>query len=184
MDRWYAIQTRTQHECAVAQAIADKGYEKFVPMSRRRRRLGGQVREVEEPLFPGYLFGRFDVNRRLPVLVTPGVRKIVGCGKVPLPVEDSEIEALRAVGESGLKAHPWPYLKVGQWVKINHGAMEDLEGILVEVKKKHRLVVSVTLLERSVAVDIDDAWVSPIPDRSSRMRSSFGPQVRQPAPLV
>jgi len=155
-------------------------------MFLRRRRQGGQIREVEEPLFPGYVFGRFDVNRRLPVLVTPGVRKIVGCGKVPLPVEDSEIEALRSVAEAGLTAHPWPFLKVGQWVKINHGAMEDLEGILVEVKKKHRLVVSVTLLERSVAVDIDDTWVTPIPDRSSPHRSttSAPAPLRQPAPLA
>ena len=164
-DRWYAIQTRTQYERLVARALADKGYEEFVPLFRRRRRLRGKVQEVEEPLFPGYVFGRFDVNLRLPILVTPNVRSIVGCGRVPLPVEDREIVALQSVGEAGLPAQPWPYLKVGQWVRINHGAMQDLEGILVSVRKQHRLVVSVSLLERSVAVDIDDAWVSPIPER-------------------
>lgn len=167
-DRWYAIQTRTQYERIVSRALEDKGYEQFLPMFRRRRRLRGEIREVEEPLFPGYVFGRFDVNRRLPILVTPYVNKIVGVGKVPLPVEDREIEALQSIGQSGRSAGPWPYLKAGQWVRINGGAMQDLEGILVEVRKKHRLVVSVTLLERSVAVDIDDAWVTPIADRTAR----------------
>ena len=165
-DRWYAIQTRTQHERVVAQALADKGYEQFVPLFRRRRRLGAEIREIDEPLFPGYVFGKFDVLRRLPILVTPGVRKIVGCGKTPLPVEDEEIAALQAVVETGLPAQPWPLLKVGQWVRINYGAMQDLEGILVAVKKKHRFIVSVSLLERSVAVEIDDAWVTPVPNRS------------------
>jgi len=174
--RWYAIQTRSQHERVVAQAIADKGYEKFVPMFRRRRRLRGTIREVDEPLFPGYVFGRFDVNHRLPILVTPGVRAIVGCGKTPLPVEDSEIEALQAVAIAGVGARPWPFLKVGQWVRINHGAMQDVEGILVATKTQHRLVVSVSLLQRSVAVDIDDAWVVPIADRR--------PPLGQPVPAL
>jgi transcription antitermination factor NusG len=153
----------------VAQAIAEKGYPEFLPLFRRRKRVGGQIREVEEPMFPGYVFGRFDVNRRLPILVTPGVRAIVGSGKVPIPVEDGEIEALQVVGQSGLEARPWPFLEVGQWVRIDHGAMQDLEGILVATRKQHRLVVSVTLLERSVAVEIDEAWVTPIASRGPRV---------------
>lgn len=161
-DRWYAIQTRTQHERVVAEAIADKGYEEFLPLFRRRKRVAGTIREVEEPMFPGYVFGRFDVTRRLPILVTPGVRGIVGSGKVPIAVDDGEIEALRVVGRSGAETRPWPFLRIGQWVRIDHGAMQDLEGILVAVRKQHRLIVSVTLLERSVAVDIDEAWVTPI----------------------
>lgn len=167
--RWYAIRTRTQYERAVASAIADKGYEEFTPMFRCRRPVRGKIREVEEPLFPGYVFGRFDVNKRLPILVTPGVFGIVGCGKVPLPVEDSEIAALQSVSMAGLAAQPWPFLKMGQRVRINHGAMQDLEGILVAVKKQHRLVVSVSLLERSVAVEIDGAWVTPLESARHRV---------------
>lgn len=166
VERWYAIETRTRHERVVAEAIAGKGYEEFVPVCRRRRQVRGRIHDVEEALFPGYIFGRFDVNKRLPILVTPGVRKIVGCGKVPMAVEDSEIEALRLVVEQvGLKAQPWPFLKVGQWVRINNGALQELEGILVAVKKQHRLVVSVSLLERSVAVEIDESCVTPIPQQ-------------------
>lgn len=128
------------------------------------RRWSDRMKEVEQPLFPGYLFCRFDLNNRGPLLMTPGVRQIVGVGRTPIPVEDSELEAIRQVLSSGLPSQPWQYLHVGQRVRVNHGSLSNLEGILVSVKASNRIVLSVTLLQRSVAMEIDIAWVTPVPE--------------------
>src|SRR5262245_12196664 len=93
--RWYALCIRAQHERNAAAALRSKGYEEFLPLYRSRRRWSDRFKELDLPLFPGYLFCRFDVNQRLPVLVTPDVRFILGNGKMPVPVEDSEILALQ-----------------------------------------------------------------------------------------
>jgi len=108
------------------------------------------------------VFCRFDVNYRLPILVTPGVLHVVGAGKIPLPVEDSEIAAIESIVKSGLHAEPWPFLRVGQRVRIERGSLEGVEGILLAVKKPYRLIVSVTLLQRSVAVELDQDWATPL----------------------
>jgi transcription antitermination factor NusG len=118
--------------------------------------------DVEEPFFPGYVFCRFDVRDRMPVLNTPGVVSIIGIGKTPAPVEDAEIAALQGVVKSGCSAQPWPFLHVGQYVRIDAGPLTGLVGRLVEVKKSSRLVISVTLLQRSVAVEIDPLWAYPV----------------------
>ena len=161
--RWFALRTRSNFERMVASALRGKGYEEFLPLYWGLHRRAHSMREIELPLFPGYVFCRFDVNKRLPILVTPGVVLIVGIGRAPYPVEDSEIAALQSIVKSGLHAEPWPFLKLGQSLRIDRGALEGVEGILVGVKKPYRLVVSVTLLQRSVAVEIDFDCVTPIP---------------------
>lgn|SRR3990172_2906706 len=128
---------------------------------RSRWRWSDRTKEIQSPLFPGYVFCCFDVNTRLPILTTPGVHSIVGNGKVPIPVEEREIETLRLIARSQLMAEPWPYLRLGQRVRIEQGALNGLEGILSALKKPSRLVVSVTLLQRSVAEEIDETWVRP-----------------------
>jgi transcription antitermination factor NusG len=160
--RWFALCIRAQHEKKVAATLRSKGYEEFLPLYRCRRRWSDRFKELDLPLFPGYLFCRFDVNKRLPILVTPDVRLILGNGKTPIPVEDSEIEALKCIVQSGLQAEPWPYLEIGQKVRIERGSLEGVEGILLALKKPHRLVVAVTLLQRAVAVEISQDWASPI----------------------
>jgi transcription antitermination factor NusG len=159
---WYALRIRPQHEKVVARALRNKGYEEFLPLYRYKRRWSDRFKEIESPLFPGYVFCRFDVHNRLPILVTPGVVLIVGIGKIPLPVDDDEIAALQTVVKSGLQAEPWPFLKIGQRVRIERGSLEGVEGILVAIKRPYRLVISITLLQRSVAVEIDHNWASPI----------------------
>src|SRR6185436_19047058 len=139
-----------------------KGYEVFLPLYRDRRRWSDRVKELELPLFPGYLFCRFDVTKRLPILTTPGIVQVVGLGKTPLPIEEKEIAAIQSIVISRLNAQPWPYLKVGQKVRIEQGRLTGLEGILIALKKTHRLVVSVSLLQRSVAVEVDHDWASPV----------------------
>jgi transcription antitermination factor NusG len=153
--QWFALSTRAQREKMVASLLHNKGYEEFLPLYRSRHRWSDRMKEMEKPLFPGYVFCRFDVQNRLPILMTPGVRFIAGIGKTPLAVDDDEMIALQQVVRSGLPAEPWPFLQVGQRVRIERGALQGLEGILMGFKKPHRLVVSITLLQRSVAVELD-----------------------------
>jgi transcription antitermination factor NusG len=160
--QWFALQIRSQHEKIVASTLREKGYEEFLPLCQIKRRWSDRVKRLEAPLFPGYVFCRFDVQKRLPILVTPGVRSIIGVGKIPLPIDDSEIAALQSIVKSGLPAEPWPFLKIGQRVRIEQGSLEGIEGILLTPKNSYRLIVSVTLLQRSVAVEIDRNWVTPI----------------------
>src|SRR5215831_1668397 len=114
------------------------------------------------PLFPGYTFCRFDINARLPVLITPGVRFVVGMGSTPLPVDEWEIEGLRQVVASGNSMRPWPYINVGQMVEIERGPLQGLRGIVIRIKNVDRLIVSVSLLMRSVAVEMDHECLRPV----------------------
>jgi transcription antitermination factor NusG len=155
---------RPRCEKAVAESLRGKGYEEFLPLYRERRRWSDRVADVELPLFPGYVFSRFDVQKRLPILTTPGVMLVVSTGKVPQPVDDSEIEALQILVSSSLQLQPWPYLHIGQKVRILRGPLAGVEGILTAVKKQNRLVVSVTLLQRSVAVEVSEDWAWPVTD--------------------
>jgi transcription antitermination factor NusG len=161
---WFALQVWSKRENLIASHLQGQGYDCFLPLSKSMRRWSDRMKEVEQPLFPGYLFCRFDLNNRGPLLMTPGVRQIVGVGRTPIPVEDSELEAIRQVLSSGLPSQPWQYLHVGQRVRVNHGSLSNLEGILVSVKASNRIVLSVTLLQRSVAMEIDIAWVTPVPE--------------------
>jgi len=159
---WFALTIKRNWEKHVAELLRGKGYECFLPQYRSRRRWSDRYKEIELPLFPGYVFCRFDPTRRLPILTTPGVVTVVGNGRVPIPVDDSEIAAVRRVVSADLQVQPWPYLHVGQRVAIEDGVLAGLEGILLDVKKSWRLVVSVDLLQRSVAVEVDRAWVRPL----------------------
>lgn len=159
---WFALQTRSRYENFVATQLRGKGYEPFLPVYKSRRRWSDRIREFELPLFPGYLFCRFDPLDRLPIVVTPGVIQVVGIGKTPLPVDDTEIATIRTAVQSGLPRQPWPFLKVGQKVRLGCGPLCGVEGILLSFRGQHRLVLSVTLLQRSVAVEVDEAWVHPI----------------------
>lgn len=157
---WFALQIRMRHEMSVADHLQGKGYEWFLPMYKARRRWSDRVKEVDSPLFPGYLFCRFNPHDRLPILKTPGVTQVVGYNHVPVPVDEDEIEAIRRLVASGLPNFPCAFLQVGSKVRIEAGALRGLEGILTELKGKRRLVLSITLLQRSVAVEIDSDAVS------------------------
>jgi transcription antitermination factor NusG len=114
------------------------------------------------PLFPGYIFCRLDQDRRLPILTIPGAVHFVGIGKIPAPVDEAEIAAIQHAVRSGFAVEPWAYLRVGQLVRLDGGPLAGLEGILVETKNECRVVVSVSLLQRSVAVEIERDWVTPL----------------------
>ena len=169
---WFALKTRSRYEHFVATMLRGKGYELFLPVYISQRRWSDRMKNLELPLFPGYLFCRLDPMDRLQVIVTPGVVQIVGSGKNPIPVADAEIEALQTAVKSGLPREPWPFVHIGQRVRVEGGPLCGLEGILTGFKGQHRLVLSVTLLQRSVALQVEQSWIRPIPQ----------PQVRnQPA---
>lgn len=158
---WFALQVRTQHERGVAEFLRGKGYEWFLPMYKCRKRWSDRVKEVDTPLFPGYLFCRFDVQQRLPILKTPGVIQIVGYNRQPVAIDESEISAIQTLVGSGFATQPWPHLQAGDKVQIESGPLRGLVGILTAFKGQHRLIVSITLLQRAVAVEIDSALVTP-----------------------
>src|SRR5271170_6990696 len=159
---WFALQVRTRNEAGVAEQLSRQGYERFLPLYKVRKRWSDRIKEVDAPLFPGYLFCRFNPHDRLPILKTPGVMQIVGFKNGPVAVDESEIQALQTIAAAGAPQQPWPFLTAGDRVRIESGPLLGLEGILTEVRRSHRLVLSVTLLQRSVAVEIDSALVTAI----------------------
>jgi len=175
-ERWYALQLRTRWESSTAALLSNKGYETFLPTFKTVKRGHGRFTQAQAPLFPGYLFCRFNVFDRLPVLITPGVISVVGSGRIPIPVEESELKAVQRMVSTGLPLKPWPYLEVGQIVRIEDGALSGVEGVLASFKGTQRIVVSVSLLRRSVALEIDRSVVSPVQPRHAT--------VVQPRPIL
>ena len=159
---WYVLRVRANSERLAAEVLQQKGFTTFVPLYRTRRRWSDRVKEVEVPLFSGYTFCKFDPQYRLPILTTPGVTSIVGSGDRPIPVEESEIVAVQLMLKSGFALGPWPFLNNGQSVLIKHGPLEGVEGLVLATKNKYRLVVSISLLQRSVSVEIDSDCVTPL----------------------
>jgi len=159
---WYAVYTRSHCEFKVARHLSTRGLEEFLPVYRSRRHWSDRTRELDLPLFAGYVFCRFDTHHALPVVSAPGVVRIIGSGRIPVPVADSEIHAIRAICASGVHAVPWPFLAVGRRVAVVNGPLAGIEGIVVELKNQFRLVVSVSLLQRSVAAEIEREWVQPL----------------------
>src|SRR5262245_37782502 len=144
---WYGLRTKSRFEKVTAASLANKGYEHYLPCYRQQRRWSDRVTEIESPLFPGYVFCRFNQMNWLPILTIPGVVSVVGIGKEPLPIPDSEIAAIETALQSGLRSEPWPYLAEGRRVRIERGALNGLEGIVVISRKSEwRVVVSVTML--------------------------------------
>jgi transcription antitermination factor NusG len=156
---WFAVQVRTSTEATAVNLLQNKGYECYLPLAKSRRHWSDRMKILERPLFPGYLFCRFDVHNRLPILKTPGVLQIVGVGKTPVPVDEMEMNAIQKLGESGLQAHPWPFLQIGDLARIASGPLRGLTGIVVGMRSELKLVLSVSLLQRSVAVEVERDWL-------------------------
>jgi len=159
---WVALQVKPRSEKLVAIALNSKEIEVFLPLYAARRRWSDRIKELQLPLFDGYVFCKLNLLHRMPALTIPGVIQFVGIGRTPVPIEEEEIVALQSVIKSGLPSMPWPFLQVGQKVRVEHGPLRDLEGILLQAKGSHRLVLSVSLLQRSVAVEVDRDCVVPV----------------------
>ncbi len=153
---WFALRVKSNRERVTALSLTGKGYEVFLPECRCADE---PAKRPEKVLFPGYLFCRFDVNNRLPILMLPGIVHIVGSGKTPIPVDEAELESLKIVVEAGLPIHREPSLAVGQRVRIQRGPLRGAEGIVVGVRRQ-RLVVAISLLQRSMSVELEADWIS------------------------
>lgn len=159
---WFAVRVRSNFERIALTHLRDRGFEEFTPSYKAERNWSDRKKTIDQYLFPGYVFCRFNPKNRLPVLTTPGVVDLVGCGKVPIPIPDEEIERVRKMVQSGLLVSPWPYLELGQTVLIERGPLAGMEGILEEVKGKCRLVISINLLKRSISAEVERSCVRPL----------------------
>lgn len=156
---WFALRTRSNFEKVAALALENKGLMPYLPTYKSRRRWSDRVVVADKPLFQGYVFCRFDPLNRLPVLTTTGIISIVGCGNEPASLDEREMEAIEAILSSGLATEPCPFLREGQKVRVRRGSLDGVEGILTKKKSDFRLVISVTMLQRSISVEIDREWI-------------------------
>jgi transcription antitermination factor NusG len=156
---WFALRVRSATEKTVNLHLENAGYESFLPLAKCTYRWSDGTEELEVPLFPGYLFCRMNPHYRLPILQAPGVIQIFGVGEEPIAAEEGEIAAIQRVAKSGLASMPWPYLRAGHTARIEEGPLKGLTGIVVKLKSGMKLVLSISLLQRSVAVEIDRRWI-------------------------
>jgi transcription antitermination factor NusG len=158
---WYVAYARPRHEKHIVRQLKERGIPSLVPLYTSLRRWKDRKKRLELPLFPGYVFVQMALHRRLDLLRLPGVVDLVTFQGKPVPVQHSEIETLQGLNAATV-AHPHPYLQVGRRVRIRRGAMEGVEGIFVRRRGQSRVVLSVSLIQRSVAIEIEDADVEPI----------------------
>jgi transcription antitermination factor NusG len=156
---WHAVYTRHQHERTVAELLAQKGLETFLPLYSAVHRWSDRKKRILLPLFPCYVFFAGRENCREQVLRTPGVRSILGIRGTSAEIPREEIDALRRAVEGGLPIEPHPFLRAGQQVRINRGPLEGVCGVLVRKRGSWRLILSVEMLGKSAAVEVEAADV-------------------------
>ena len=155
--RWYAAYTSANHEKCVSEQMRVRGVEHFLPLyASVRQRKNGRV-TLQRPLFPGYVFVRMALRDKLRVLQIPGLARLVGFDGTPAALPEEEIEALRTSMASRVRAEPHPFLATGRRVRIKSGSLAGMEGIFLRRKGKLRVVISIDLIQRSVAVDAEAA---------------------------
>jgi len=164
---WFALFIKPQKERSTNELLQHKGYETFLPTYREKRKWANGQGTREKPAFPGYLFCRFNARLRMPILTTPGVVNVLGCAGKPQPIDDQELLDIKRIAASPIGYNPCAYLDAGNRVRIVEGPLEGLKGILLDPKRGRRLVVSVSLMQRSVAVELDQCSVEVIPAAKS-----------------
>ena len=163
--QWFALAVKPRFDKVVARTLANKGYETLLPMYKKRHTYAARNKESELPLFPGYVFCRFNVLTRLPILTTPGVTQILGMGNRPSPLSEAEMFSLQKVLDVRFPLRPFPFLQAGQRVRIEGGMLTGVVGIVIRIKDSLRLILSISLLQRSVLLEIDGYQVSLEPER-------------------
>jgi transcription antitermination factor NusG len=162
---WWALYTRHQHEKVVADMLSAKGFEVFLPLYDSIRRWKDRQKLISLPLFPCYVFVRGGLHRRLQVVTTPGIHMILSHGAEVAVIPEDEIEAIRRTIEGPCRMEPHPFLRCGERVRVIRGSLQGIEGLLVRKKNQFRLVLSVEMLAKSVAVEIDASDVEPVAGR-------------------
>ena len=177
---WCAVYTRHQHEQAVAKVLSYKGFEAFLPLYGTAHRWRDRTKKILLPLFPCYVFLKLKtaLERPLDILTTPGVYSLVSTAGQPAAIPPAEIDAIRLAVESGSGIEPHPLLKCGEWVRVKCGPLVGIEGILVRKKNLYRLVISVEMLGKAAAIEVDGFQV----EQLNRNRTSLS--IPYPQPLV
>jgi transcription antitermination factor NusG len=158
-DPWFALQTMPKNERKVERLLKQKGYDCFTPIYRSKRKWSDRVVEIDSPLFPGYVFCRFNSSALGKAISTQGVTRVVGFGGAPAEVAREEVEALQLLARSSFLREPWKYLPDGTLVVVETGPLAGVQGIISVSQNKKHLVISVTMLQRSVAIQLDEDTV-------------------------
>lgn len=155
LQQWFAVQVWVGRERLSAVHLRTRGYDVLLPCYRELRRWSDRVRKVERALFSGYVFCRSHGDALGKIVTSPGVIRIVGVGGAPMAIPEPEMAAIQRIVTAQLDAKPCPFVQAGQRVRIVVGPMRDTEGLVLRTKSGSRVVVSISLLQRSVAVDVD-----------------------------
>ncbi len=174
---WMAVRVRPNFEQAVLRALQGKGLDSFLPTYAQERHWSDRKKTLSVPLFPGYLFCRTNKLQRLPILTIPAVKEIIGFSGIPATIPEEEIEAVRRFVSSDLPIAPCAFLHAGQRVLLEHGPLAGVEGILSEFRGKHRVIVSVSLLQRSIAAEVNANWIRPVNSLSIRRPECTGTHI-------
>jgi transcription antitermination factor NusG len=172
--QWWALYTRHQHEKVVADMLAAKGFEVFLPLYNSIRRWKDRKKLLSLPLFPCYVFVRGGVRGRLQIITTPGVHMVLSHGDHVAVIPENEIESIRRTVDGHFRTEHHPFIRSGDRVRVIRGSLQGLEGILVRKKNQFRLVLSVDMLAKSVAVEIDSTDVEPVAGRVAAGQYSNG----------
>jgi len=164
---WYALYTRHQHEKTVSQMLLGKGFDVFLPLYPVARASGGHTKRLLLPLFPCYVFLHGGLERRVDIVTTPGVHAFVETANRPAVIPEAEIDGVRQTVESSLRVEPHPFLKSGDRVRVRSGSLRGIEGILIRKKNLFWLVLSVEMLGKSIAVEIQSSAVEKISGQAS-----------------
>jgi transcription antitermination factor NusG len=159
---WYAGYTASRHEKRVAEHFAQRGIEHFLPLYETIHRWNNGRHRVQLPLFPGYIFVRIALRNRLQVIEVPGFVRLVGFNSPPCPLPEADINKMKEALNKGVLAEPYPYLTVGTRVEVRNGPLQGMTGILLRRQNRCRVVISVDLIMRSMAVEVEAADVVPV----------------------
>jgi transcription antitermination factor NusG len=160
--QWYALRVKPQHERTVSYALQRKGFERYVPLYKALRRWADSLKDIELPVFPGYVFCRMSPEEAPAVLATPAVYHVISHGAVPAQIEERELHEIQRIESAGLPVGPWPYLKEGQRVRIARGPLAGVTGLLASSNESWHVVVNVQLLQRGIAVAVERGDVAPL----------------------
>jgi transcription antitermination factor NusG len=161
-NEWYAVQVKARQETQVSQILRCKGYETLVPLYKIKKRWSDRNKIVELPLFPGYMFCRFDPQIPGKIISTPGVMSVVGFGRGPVPVREDEVASLKILMESGADCEPHSFFYAGQAVEVVSGPLTGVKGDVVSSGRKMRILISVQLIQGSVVVEVDESCVAAV----------------------
>jgi transcription antitermination factor NusG len=165
-DQWYAIYARHQHEKTISHNLQGKGFQTLLPLHRSAHQWKDRTKIVSLPLFPCYVFVKGGLERRLEILTTPGIFGLVSSAGRPVPIPSPELEAFRKIMEVGTHVEPHPFLNAGDLVKIKCGPLAGIQGILVRRKNGNRLILSVEMLGKAAALELDGLLIERSGSRS------------------